>query len=102
MVSLLRKKPAASPTPPADDTTPAVEVKTTNGAAPQASIERGQMNFPALGQPMIVCGNLVRIYKVAELEAVALQGLDLTVSRGEVMAIIGNSGSGKSTLLNIL
>ena len=32
----------------------------------------------------------------------ALQGLDLTIEKGEVTAIIGNSGSGKSTLLNIL
>ena len=36
------------------------------------------------------------------MEAVALQGLDLTVQRAELMAIIGNSGSGKLTLLNIL
>ena len=51
---------------------------------------------------MILCGNLVKIYKAAYLEVVALQGLDLTVEDGELMAIIGNSGSGKSTLLNML
>ena len=51
---------------------------------------------------MIECENLVKIYKTADLEVVALQGLDLTVERGELMAIIGNSGSGKSTLLNML
>ncbi|MDD4680127.1 MAG: ATP-binding cassette domain-containing protein [Clostridia bacterium] len=51
---------------------------------------------------MIVCENLVKIYKTADLEVVALQGLDLTVEDGELMAIIGNSGSGKSTLLNML
>jgi putative ABC transport system ATP-binding protein len=53
-------------------------------------------------EPFIFCENLVKIYKVADLEAVALQGLDLQIQRGELMAIIGNSGSGKSTLLNIL
>jgi len=53
-------------------------------------------------EPFILCDNLVKIYKVADLEAVALQGLDLQIQRGELMAIIGNSGSGKSTLLNIL
>jgi ABC-type lipoprotein export system ATPase subunit len=58
--------------------------------------------MPAHGEPFIVCDNLVKIYKVADLEAVALQGLDLQVARGELMAIIGNSGSGKTTLLNIL
>lgn len=51
---------------------------------------------------MVVCENLVKIYKTADIEVIALQGLDLTVERGELMAIIGNSGSGKSTLLNML
>ena len=51
---------------------------------------------------MILCDNLVKIYKTVDLEVVALQGLDLTVEDGELMAIIGNSGSGKSTLLNML
>jgi len=51
---------------------------------------------------MIECEGLVKIYKAADLEVFALQGLDLQVEDGELMAIIGNSGSGKSTLLNML
>jgi len=51
---------------------------------------------------MIICENLVKIYKSSDIEVVALQGLDLTVEAGELMAIIGSSGSGKSTLLNML
>jgi putative ABC transport system ATP-binding protein len=51
---------------------------------------------------VIACDGLVRIYKQAELEVVALQGLDLLVDGGEMVAIVGASGSGKSTLLNIL
>jgi ABC-type lipoprotein export system ATPase subunit len=52
--------------------------------------------------PLVTCDNLVKIYKVADLEVVALQGLDLEVNAGEMISIVGASGSGKSTLLNIL
>jgi ABC-type lipoprotein export system ATPase subunit/bifunctional DNA-binding transcriptional regulator/antitoxin component of YhaV-PrlF toxin-antitoxin module len=53
-------------------------------------------------EPFILCDNLVKIYKVAGLEVVALQGLDLVVAPGEILGIVGASGSGKSTLMNIL
>ncbi|MCC7445931.1 MAG: ATP-binding cassette domain-containing protein [Anaerolineae bacterium] len=53
-------------------------------------------------QAFIECENLVKIYKVADLEVVALQGLDLQIRAGEMMALVGPSGSGKSTLMNIL
>ena len=56
----------------------------------------------APGEPYILCDDLFKIYKVADLEVVALRGLDLSVDRGEVVAIVGASGSGKTTLLNIL
>ena len=51
---------------------------------------------------MVQCENLVKIYKTTDVEVMALQGLDLTVERGELMGIVGASGSGKSTLLNML
>ncbi|MBP5305115.1 MAG: ABC transporter ATP-binding protein [Lachnospiraceae bacterium] len=51
---------------------------------------------------MIECENLVKIYKTKDIEVLALQGLELTVEEGELMAIIGNSGSGKSTFLNMI
>ena len=46
--------------------------------------------------------DVIKIYKDKDLEVIALSGLDLSVQKGEVMAIIGSSGSGKSTLLNLL
>ena len=53
-------------------------------------------------EPYIVCEDLFKIHKVADLEVVALRGLDLRVYHGEVLAIVGPSGSGKSTLLHTL
>jgi ABC-type lipoprotein export system ATPase subunit len=50
----------------------------------------------------IECENLVKIYKVAELEVIALQGLYFKVEQGEMIALVGPSGSGKSTLMNVL
>ncbi|MCO5993183.1 ABC transporter ATP-binding protein [Actinoallomurus rhizosphaericola] len=58
---------------------------------------------PAYGADAhIVCDNLVRIYQTQGVEVIALQGLDLLVEQGEMVALVGASGSGKSTLLNIL
>ena len=51
---------------------------------------------------MILAEGLVKIYKTKTTEVLALQGLDLKVSEGELTAIIGNSGSGKSTFLNMI
>ena len=55
-----------------------------------------------MSRPMIECDNLVKIYKTKDIEVLALQGLDIRIDQGELMAIIGNSGSGKSTFLNMI
>jgi ABC-type lipoprotein export system ATPase subunit len=60
-------------------------------------------NTPTYGHDaLITCDRLVRIFTTDGIEVQALQGLDLLVREGELMALVGASGSGKSTLMNIL
>lgn len=55
-----------------------------------------------MSEAIVKADNLIKIYKTKDIEVVALQGLDLEVNQGELMAMIGSSGSGKSTFLNML
>src|SRR5690606_31776843 len=53
-------------------------------------------------EALIVCDNVVRIYRTGRVEVQALQGHDLLVDRGEIVAVVGATGSGKSSLHAIL
>jgi putative ABC transport system ATP-binding protein len=52
--------------------------------------------------PLVVATDLMKVYVLGDVELRALDGVSLTVGRGEFVAIMGASGSGKSTLMNVL
>ena len=62
--------------------------------------------MPQMGQMwadvMIRLSDIYKIYKMGETEVRAIDGLNLTVEKGQFVAIVGQSGSGKSTLMNII
>ncbi len=110
--------PAAAPETPAPDNPP--PPRPLNGAATdktqaltvatdlarptplQPSPDGHPLAPPYTAPPYVDANDLFKIYKPADLEVVALRGVDLAVPPGELVGIVGASGSGKSTLLNIL
>ena len=56
----------------------------------------------AVGQPLVEIQGLTKVFRTPRATVTALDGIDLTIRRGEFVCVVGPSGCGKTTLLNIL
>ena len=62
----------------------------------------GDMNNAVMSEQILSCVGLYKSFAEGDLKVDVLRGVNLQVSRGESIAIMGTSGSGKSTLLHLL
>ncbi|HVV86372.1 MAG TPA: ABC transporter ATP-binding protein [Kofleriaceae bacterium] len=70
--------------------------------ATATAVRQAPVAEPSLAEPVMEVRGLTKTYGAGETAVYALRGVDLTIHRGEFVAIMGPSGSGKSTLMNVL
>ncbi len=64
-----------------------------------ATLDRDQ---PTPAAPLIELRGVEKTYRMGTVDQQALRGVDLTITAGEMVAVVGPSGSGKSTILNMI
>ena len=84
-------------------------VSNSNGKRSEVELAQEPEKGPVTGagkngnrEPLIQLKNVVKAYQTPVGQFIALRGINLTIGRGEFVAVVGKSGSGKSTLINMI
>lgn len=81
---------------------PKASQKNGNQPSDHAQAAAPKSNSYANGPALIRLNNVVKAYQTPVGEFIALRGINLSIGRGEFVAVVGKSGSGKSTLINMI
>src|SRR4051812_34146050 len=97
-----RRRPARRPAAIHSSRDGLLRVRARRGWAVDRNTVSSDEESTMSDKPVIQINGVKKVYTMGENKVFALRGVDLTVEKGEMIAIMGTSGSGKSTLMNIL